>query len=433
MNTISATPRQCAVELLSEVLDHKRPLDEAMSRHTGFSQLADRDRNFVRLLIMTALRRLGQINALLTQMLEKPLQGKSQHVKHALRLGVVQLIWLETPPHAAVHSTVEAVSILGYDNMKGLVNAVLKRVSREGAAIVKEQDEAKLNVPDWLYRSWSKAYGEEVAHAIALAKLAEPPLDISVKEDAPAWAEKLGGTLLPTGSIRIHEAGRVDGLTGYAQGAWWVQDAAAALPVHLLGDVRGKIVFDLCAAPGGKTAQLAAAGAHVVAVDKSKRRLQILASNMQRLGLKVETVESDILKWKPHITPDIVLLDAPCSATGTVRRHPEVLWGRTKEDITELTALQKKLLNRAASWLKEGGKLLYCVCSLQSEEGEDQAADFAYHHGEFAPVPHAQKWEAESLKHFIKKGAIRTHPALLAGLGGMDGFYANCWVRLNNP
>jgi 16S rRNA (cytosine967-C5)-methyltransferase len=433
MNTTAATARQCAVELLSEVLDSRRPLDEAMARHSAFAALADRDRNFVRLLIMTALRRLGQIDALIAQMLEKPLQGKSRHVMHSLRLGVVQLIWLETPPHAAVHSTVEAIGALGYDNMKGLVNAVLKRVSREGAAIIKKQDEARLNIPAWLYQSWTGAYGEATARAIVIAAMQEPPLDISVKEDAGLWAEKLGGALLPTGSVRMSEAGRVDGLTGYAEGAWWVQDTAASLPVGLLGDVRGKLVFDLCAAPGGKTAQLAAAGAHVVAVDKSKRRLEILSANMQRLGLQVEMVESDILKWKPPRTPDIVLLDAPCSATGTLRRHPEVVWSRTQEDVLELAALQKKLLNRAAGWLKKDGKLLYCVCSLQPEEGEAQAEHFISTHPEFAPVPAAPKRDLQPPIYTSENGAIRTHPALMAGAGGMDGFYANCWVRLNNP
>jgi 16S rRNA (cytosine967-C5)-methyltransferase len=438
MQNISSNPsntpfsaRQCAVELLAQILDHKRPFDEAVTRFAALQRLSERDRNFARLLVMTCLRRLGQIDALLAKLLAKPLQGKSQHVMHCLRLGVVQLIWLETPAHAAVHAMVETVAELGYENMKGLVNAVLKRVANEGMAIIEAQDEVKDNVPDWLYASWQKVYGDETARVIAAARLLEPSLDVTVKDNVAEWAEKLGGTLLPTGSIRIVDAGRVDALPGYDEGKWWVQDAAASLPVQLLGDVRGKIILDLCAAPGGKTAQLAANGAQVIVLDKSKRRLQLLQSNMERLQLDVQMIEGDILKWKPTIEPDAILLDAPCSATGTLRRHPEMVWHKKKEDIEELVILQKTMLNRVVRWLKPGGLLVYCVCSLQPQEGEEQIANFLESHPEFISLD-VSGWNKNIIPFIGKNHAIRTHPGVLAPFGGMDGFYAICLQRLND-
>ena len=417
---MNGSARRCAVELLAEVLDRKRPFDEAVVRHAGLQALSERDRNFARLLVMTVLRRLGQVDALINGMLEKSLSGKSNDVMHILRLGAVQLLWLKTPAHAAVHAMVEAANEMGHSRMKGLVNVVLKRVATEGEAVIAAQDVAKINVPGWLYASWSKAYGEEAARAIASLQDMVPPLDITVKQDADMWAQKLGGVVLPTGSVRVTQAGRVDLLTGYEEGAWWVQDAAAALPVLLAGDVAGKTVFDLCAAPGGKTAQLAAAGANVVAVDQSKRRLQILQANLQRLQLQAEIVESDMLKWKPSSIPDVVLLDASCSATGTLRRHPEVLWHRQPEDVAELTLLQRKMLNRASNWLEAGGKLIYCVCSLQTEEGEQQIEQFLDTHKDFSLKPVS----GVPSEFITKQGALRTLPSHFGDIGGLDGFYA---------
>lgn len=417
---MNISARSCAVEILAEVLDRKRPFDEVIARHAAFQALSERDRNFARLLVMTVLRRLGQVDSLIGGMLEKPLSGKSNDVMHVLRLGVVQLIWLKTPAHAAVHAMVETVAGFGHGHMKGLVNVVLKRVAREGDAIIETQDAAKINVPQWLFESWANAYGQDVARAISSPRETVPPLDITVKKDAQVCAEKLGGSLLPTGSIRLEQAGRVDLLAGFSDGGWWVQDAAAALPVKLLGEMTGKTVFDLCAAPGGKTAQIAAAGAKVVAVDQSKRRLQVLQANMGRLNFHVDVVESDILKWKPEVVPDIILLDAPCSATGTLRRHPEVLWHKKQEDVSELAVLQKRMLNRVSGWLEKGGKLVYCVCSLQPEEGEMQIENFLSAHKDFVIKP-----VSGIPSEFINsQGALRTLPAHFAGIGGIDGFYA---------
>lgn len=419
-NSILVSARKCAAEILAEVMDSKRPFDEAVARHAAFQVLSERDRNFARLMVMACLRHTGQIDDILSKILEKPLSGKTQDVMHCLRLGVVQLVWLKTPPHAAVHAMVETVAEFGHDRMKGLVNVVLKRVSKEGEAIIASQDAVKINVPGWLFESWRKSYGEKTARAIALPRESAVPLDVTVKSDPEKWAQVLGGVVLPTGSVRLQQAGRVDMLAGYGEGEWWVQDAAAALPVKLLGNVAGRKVLDLCAAPGGKTAQLAAAGAYVIAVDQSKRRLQILESNLQRLSLKAELVESDILRWKPGFAPDIVLLDAPCSATGTLRRHPEVVWHKKKEDIAELAVLQKKMLNRASGWLGKGGKLLYCVCSLQPEEGEMQIETFLSSHPGFSLKP-ISGMPSELVN---KQGALRTLPSHFQEHGGMDGFYA---------
>lgn len=426
-------PRQCAVAVLADVLERKRSFDEAIAHNNSFGKLSERDRNFTRLLVLTTLRRLGQIDEVLTQMLSTPLRGKTQDVQHCLRLGVAQLIWLKTPAHAAVNEMVDTVAALGHESMKGLANAVLKRVVREGEAVIAAQDEACFNVPQWLYEAWESRFGETAARAIALSRLEEAPLDISVKSDAEGWAKRLNATLLPTGTLRLTKAGRVDRLEGYDEGQWWVQDAAAALPAKLLGNVNGKTVLDLCAAPGGKTAQLAAAGAKVIAVDQSKRRLVTLEENMKRLNLQVQVVEADILKWKGPILEqgeevDAVLLDAPCSATGTLRRHPELVWHRSPEDLTRLVDIQKRLLHRSPKWLKQGGKLVYCVCSLQEEEGAEQVAAFLKIHPEMK-LEKASGIPEEFIAH---DGSYTTHPGLWSDKGGLDGFYGAIFTKMSH-
>lgn len=424
----SSTPtsaRQCAVQLLDEVLARNKTLDIALAHHPQFSSLSERDRNFTRLLVMTCLRRLGQIDAILSECLKEPLKGRTQDVQHCLRLGVTQLLWLETPAHAAVNESVETAAALGHATMKGLVNAVLKRVAKDGKAMLDAQNEARLNTPEWLYKSWENLFGRETARAISSARLNEAPLDITVKSDAEKWAKTLEAALLPNGSLRLQKAGRVDILAGFDEGAWWVQDAAATLPVQMLGDIRGKTVLDLCAAPGGKTAQLAAAGAKVIAVDQNAKRLEILESNLKRLHLEAEIMVADVLKWKPKEPVDAILLDAPCSATGTLRRHPELVWQRSAEDITRLTEIQRRLLQRTINWLKPGGRLVYCVCSMQAEEGEKQVEAFLAKNPGFKRE-HAKNIPSELLS---SKGELLTHPALWPEHGGLDGFYAALLVK----
>ncbi|MBW7852378.1 MAG: MFS transporter [Rhodospirillales bacterium] len=422
--------RRVALDLLTAVLRRRRPLDEGLEQDRAFAALAERDRAFVRLLVVTALRRLGQIDALIAGCLDRPLPRKAAAAHDILRLGAAQLLFLGTPPHAAVATSVDLAKAVGADAHKALINAVLRRHDREGREIAAGQDAALLNTPDWLWHSWTAAYGEETARAVALAHLREPPLDLSVKGDATEWAERLGAALLPTGSLRLSAAGRVTALPGYEEGAWWVQDAAAALPARLLGDVAGKRVGDLGAAPGGKTAQLAAAGARVTAVERSERRLERLRGNLGRLRLAADLVAADAARWRPDEPFDAVLLDAPCSSTGTLRRHPDVAWLKTPDDVAKLAVAQTTLLAAAVDMVGTGGTVVYCVCSLQPEEGP-QRIDALIATG--APVrrvaiaPDEIGGLAEAI---TAEGDLRTLPCHLGDAGGMDGFYAARLVRL---
>lgn len=268
MNTETLAARRVALDLLESVLRRRVPLDDALDQHPGLAGLEPRDRAFTRLLTATVIRRLGQIDEVVLSLLARPDLPKGG-VLDILRVSAAQLLFLGTPAHAAVDTGVELAVAKGFAGMKGLINAVLRRLSREGAELLVAQDAGRLNTPDWLWLSWRQHYGTGHTRAIVDAHLNEAPLDITVKEDPHGWAEKLEATVLPTGTLRRAAGGNVIDLPGFAEGAWWVQDAAAALPARLLGDVAGLNVIDLCAAPGGKTAQLAAAGAKVTAVDRS--------------------------------------------------------------------------------------------------------------------------------------------------------------------
>lgn len=423
----SPNARLCALAALAHTLDKGRPLDSAWGADRYFANLSPSDRAFAQLLAKTVLRRLGQIDVILHGFLEKPLSGHALRIMHTLRLGTAQLIWLETPPHAAVHSAVELAKQIKMDKYSGLVNAVLKRVSREGAALAATQDTARLNTPDWLWQSWEAAYGADTTRRMAETHLAEPPLDITVKADAAQWADTLQGMLLPTGSVRLREARNLTQLPGFAEGQWWVQDTAASLPARLLGEVKGKRVIDLCAAPGGKTAQLASAGAQVSAVDVSKERIAMLKTNVHRLKLRADYVTSDAFKWQPGFAPDAILLDAPCSATGTLRRHPDVAWHRRPEDIARLADTQARLLRHALELLNPGGVLVYAVCSLQLEEGEMQIAQLLKERKDVTLDAIRAADFGLPKECVTPRGELRTLPNHLAERGGMDGFYA---VRL---
>ncbi|MDE3059529.1 MAG: 16S rRNA (cytosine(967)-C(5))-methyltransferase RsmB [Pseudomonadota bacterium] len=419
---LSASARLSAVGALVHTLDKGKPLDLAWTQDRHFAGLSPSDRAFAQLLVKTVLRRMGQIDGLLANMLERPLPAKSSRIMHTLRLGVAQLIWLQTPPHAAVHSAVEMTKQLQMEKFSGLVNAVLKRIAREGAALAEAQDAARLNTPDWLWQSWQNTYGEATARRIAQAHLEEPPLDITVKGDPVYWAKELNGVVLPMGSVRLRDTRNITHLKGFAEGQWWVQDMAATIPARLMGDVHDKRVIDLCAAPGGKTAQLALSGARVSAVDMSKDRIAMLKTNVHRLQLQAEYVTTDASKWLPTFAPDAILLDAPCSATGTLRRHPDVARLRQPEDIARLTATQGKLLRHALDILKPGGTLVYAVCSLQPEEGEKQIDQLLDERKDVTLVSAPELGlPAECIS---ARGEIRTLPCHLAELGGMDGFYA---------
>jgi len=407
------------------VLEQKRPLDEVLDGNPDRDRLAPRDRAFARTLVATTLRRRGQIDHVIDGCLDKPLPRRAGAVRELLRLGICQLLFLGTPPHAAVDTTVELIAARGGEaGFKGLLNAVLRRVDRERAAWLEQAAAPSLNTPAWLWESWVAAYGIERAGEIAAAHLREPPLDLTPKSDAAVWRDRLGATLLPTGSLRLPLDGPVESLPGFAEGAWWVQDAAAALPARLLGDVAGKRVIDLCAAPGGKTAQLAGAGADVIAVDRSAPRLERLHSNLARLGLHATTVVADATLWQPDRPADAVLVDAPCSATGTIRRHPDVPWLKRPEDVAKLGALQARLLQAALTMVKPGGLIVFCTCSLQSEEGTAHIDALLRKDAPAERVP-IQPEEVAGLDSLIDShGDLRTLPCHLNEQGGIDGFFA---------
>ena len=428
--THAPTARAVALDVLEAVLDAGRPLDDAIGDHPDLARLAVRDRAFARNLVATCLRRRGQIEALINHCLERPLQAKGRVASNLLRLGAGQLLFLATPPHAAVHETVSLALARGQSPYKGLINAVLRRLGREGPALIAAQDAARLNTPDWLWSAWEKAYGNAACRRIAEAHLGEPRLDLTVRSQAEHWAERLGGTVLPTGSVRCRPKGPIDRLEGYDDGAWWVQDAAASLPARLLGPVAGRRIIDLCAAPGGKTAQLAAAGARVIAVDRSEARLDRLRRNLERLHLSVETVAASAETWRPDTPADAVLLDAPCSATGTIRRHPDVAWLKTADDVTGLGEPQSRLLGAAIEMVRPGGVIVYCVCSLQPEEGADRVRNFL---ASGAPVERSPVRPEEicGLDEMVDPaGALQSLPFHLGEDGGVDGFHAVRLTRL---
>lgn len=427
--------RRAAAAVLLAVLNKGETLEKALTKELSVKDLANHpsDRAFARAMATTALRRLGQIDAVLDAMLDKSLPDKAAFAQALLRVGAAELLFLGSAAHAAVNCAVELTNANRHARpYRGLVNAILRRITREGSDLVKAQEAAgeagMTNTPYWFWRSWESAYGADTAAAIANAHLAEPPLDISVKSDPERWTQTLGGTLLPTGSIRLSHPGRIEDLPGYADGAWWVQDAAAALPHKLLGDISGEDVLDLCAAPGGKTLALAAAGANVTAVDRAGGRLERLRENLSRTGLTATIVKADATEWAPGRKWQKILLDAPCSATGTVRRHPDVLRSKNSDDISSLAPAQAKLLARAAEWLEPGGILVYCTCSLEPLEGPAQAALFLKNNPAFKRVPIAADEIGGLSECITPEGDLRTLPCHLANEGGMDGFYA---VRLS--
>jgi 16S rRNA (cytosine967-C5)-methyltransferase len=414
--------RRAAADVLLAVLRRQRPLDEALAITDGFTSLPDRDRALVRMLTATALRRLGTLRALIGGLMEKALPADAVQVEIALLLGAAQILFLDVPDHAAVDLSVRLTAGPRNGRYAGLVNAVLRRVTREGRDFYASIDPA-LDAPGWLRDRWDTNYGGEVADAIMQAHRSEPPLDITAKSDATSWAEKLGGILLPNGTIRVGTGGNVANLPGFAEGEWWVQDVAASIPVRLLGDVAGKRVADLCAAPGGKTAQLAKAGAEVIAVDRSPKRAERLKENLARLGLQAEIVVADAAEWNGGPF-DAVLLDAPCTATGTIRRHPDLPWQKQPADLATLSSLQTRLLDRAANLTKSSGLLVYATCSLEPEEGERQIESFLGRHADFAAVPVAPQ-ELTGLEVMLTPdGMLRSLPCHLAEQGGSDGFFA---------
>ena len=426
--------RRIAAEMIEGVIRRRRALDELLETTAELAALEERDRALTRALTATVLRRLGTLRHVLWPLLERGLPPQAPRVETALLLGAAQVLFLDVPDHAAVDLAVRLVQTdRPAARFAGLVNAVLRRIAREGKTALAALDMPVLDTPDWLLARWTATYGAATAHAIAAANGQEPALDLTVKSDAEFWAAKLDGRVLPTGSVRTIAHGAVPALPGFAEGAWWVQDAAAALPAHLLGEVRGRRVADLCAAPGGKTAQLAAAGARVTAVDRAPARMKRLAENLARLSLQAELVCADAAAWSAEQKFDAVLLDAPCSSTGTIRRHPDVPWLKSAADIVKLAGLQRRLIERAVTLLQPGGTLIYCTCSLEPEENERIVAGLLARDDGMRRAPLAAA-EIFGRDEFIgTDGDLRTLPCQLADadsrFAGLDGFYAARLVK----
>jgi 16S rRNA (cytosine967-C5)-methyltransferase len=409
--------RLAAQEILSQVLRKRRPLESTLD---VCNSLDTRDAGFARAIASETLRHFGQLDALIRGFVEKlPAPHRSGPTLEILLAGACELLFLNVSPHAAV----DGANRLAQDDHKAvhfkpLINAVLRRVSREGKAVLARQDAARLNTPDWLWARWTDAYGEDIARAIAAAHMIQAPLDVVSRSFAPANATNVLGDVW-----RLQAGTRVDELPGFDEGAFWVQDAAATLPAHLLGAVDGERVIDLCAAPGGKTAQLAAAGAQVTAVEREGPRLERLKENLARLKLDATLLNEDVRDVRLEPAP-FVLLDAPCTATGTIRRHPELPWIKDASDITLCQAASAELLDCAAELVAPGGVLVFAVCSLEPEEGPEQIAAFLERNGTFGRETLRPADVFDQAEFIDGKGDLRTLPCHLAMQGGMDGFYA---------
>lgn len=410
--------RKAAMEAIAGVLDRGRMLEEAKFSGTPAERaealgLAD-----------LTLRRLGQIDAVLTEMVPRPPPAPAIH---ALRLMAAELLFAGRAAHAAVDSAVRLTRGSKAARLSGLVNAVGRRLATEGADMMARQDVAGLNAPLWLSARLSIDWGVDTAMRIGEVHLSPAPHDLTLANpaDGPALAKEVDGEVLPTGSLRLNGRPQISALPGYAEGAWWAQDAAAALPAGLIPAPEGKRVLDLCAAPGGKTMQLAAMGAEVTALDISKRRMERLKRNLARTGLAADCVVADAFHWTPPAPFDAILLDAPCSATGTVRRHPDLPHRFNMSALDDLKPLQAGLLDRAWTWLRPGGILVYCTCSLFKSEGEDQAAAFLERAADAAPDPVDGPFADPD-------GWLRTRPDMWPEHGGLDGFFAARFAKRDN-
>lgn len=401
--------RQAALALLQAVLWRGEPLDGAIDRAFRRIVLAP-DRGLARAIVGGVLRHLTDLDALIDSATARPLPADAR-ARMVLRMALVQVLTLETPPHAVIATALPLLEGGPRRLVHGVLSALLKR-----APSLPSQP----SLPDF----WRMRWGDDLAAAASAALAGEPPLDLSLRDAAEtaAWTDRLGGTSFIPGHVRVMHKGRIEDLPGYDEGAWWVQDLAASLPARLLAAGAGEPVLDLCAAPGGKTLQLAAAGAAVTAIDSSPRRLERLAENLERTGLAATLVTADAAAWTPGLPPRRILLDAPCSGSGIFRRHPDVLYLKTAKQIAALAVQQAALLAHTAQMLVPGGTLVYCVCSLEPEEGEQQLAAFLAGHPDFSIDP-VRAAELPAGLRPAADGTLRTTPADLADAGGIDGFF----------
>lgn len=428
--------RTAAALILQDIVSKGHLLEERFSASAvpnRLQQLDGRDRALTRSIVTAALRRLGTVRAAIAARLEQGLPRQAPELEWTLIVGAAQILLLDVPDHAAVDLAVRAARLERRTApFVPLVNAVLRNVARARDEILEASDPLDQDVPPWLATRWRKTYGEATARAIAAAVRNEPTLDITVKSDAAGWAERLGARLLPTGSLRLAAHTPIDELEGYADGEWWVQDAAAALPATLMAPRQGHRFADFCAAPGGKAAQLAVAGAELTAIDRSAERLKRLSANFERLKLAADLIVADAtsLKSQPF---DGVLVDAPCLGTGTLRRHPDIAWTKRPGDLANLIALQSRLLDRAVDLTRPGGTIVYCTCSIEPEEGEMQIAALLRRNPDVARRPIAAE-EVGGLGELINaQGDLRSLPSHLPDaeprFAGLDGFFASRLVR----
>lgn len=428
--------RLAAAHIIADVVQGGHRLDDCFSplavpaRLTG---LGARDIALVRSIATVALRRLGVIRRALAILLEKGLPRQAVRLEWPLIAAAAQILFLDSADHAAVDLAVRAVRLEPKSSgFAGLVNGVLRNLQRRREEFLELAAGGEFDTPPWLAQRWRKAYGESAAKAVAAMHMLEPPLDLSVKSDAAGWAKRLDGVVLPTGSVRLQSRVPIAELDGYGEGEWWVQDAAAALPARLLRAKSEERILDMCAAPGGKTAQLAQAGAHVTALDRSAERLKLLAANLSRLQLHADIAVADATSYSA--TPfDAILLDAPCSSTGTIRRHPDVPWTKKPGDIDGLASLQTRMLDRAATLTRPHGRIVYCTCSLEPEEGEQQIAAFLRRNPDFKRDSIDPEREGIPPEFVNPDGDLRTMPQMLPNpdprLAGVDGFFAARIIR----
>ncbi len=420
--------RKSALSWLTAILIDGVPMDQAGAL-VKQEKLTGQEIAFARRLVMQVLRAKKPYETILKRYVKKPLNDRYPLAHLSLLLGMAQLFAEDIPDHAAVNETVSLAKEAGEARRAGLINAVLKQMAEEKETLRNEVEAmpAKEWLPAWLYESWAKAYGKEALAEMIHAVRAEPPMDVTVKRDAQGWATRLGGELVAAHSVRLPAGIALTECEGYESGEWWVQDVAASLPVQCLldylGGGEGKTIFDFCAAPGGKTMQLAASGASVVAVDVSDQRLKKVAENLDRTQLHapVELIRGDLRDWHPAGEPDAILFDLPCSATGTIRRHPDIPWLKRPRDVTELAALQRQMLDYLMRWLPAGVPVMLCTCSLQPEEGEAQLSQILTDHADLALIPIESPYANE-------QGILRTLPHQKAS-GGMDGFFAALIMR----
>ncbi len=428
--------RTASAALLNDIITNGHTLDERLSPNAVPNRLVGldaRDRALVRSIVTVSLRRLGTIKLAIAKLLETGLPRHAAQIEWTLIIAAAQILFLDVPDHAAVDIAVRIVRLESKTApYASLVNAVLRNLARERDTYLAAGDPLENDTPHWLAARWRKTYGEAEARAIATAHRQEPTLDLTVKSDIDVWQQKLGGTVLPTGSLRLQTHATISELEGYADGQWWVQDAASALPARLLQIRPGLKVADFCAAPGGKAAQLAALGAEVTAIDRSAERLKVLAANFERLHLQAEMIVADVTGLK-GLSFDAILIDPPCSGTGTIRRHPDIAWTKKVSDITALAALQTRMLDKAAEMVKPGGLIVYCTCSIEPEEGELQIQAFLRRNPDMARLPITPE-DVGGLSEIINEaGEMRTLPSHLPSddprLAGLDGFFAARLVR----